>query len=175
MIAKRIDPIRQDANDSLQAKCSFLNVLSDLVLRASTCQEILRPEGAATYQPRASPWEEEVKPTTSPVRATHHREQARSLLRAFRADRRVRLHSQGVALGWYVATPSGRKSEHPDCLDGFLLRLTCEQWVKENLRPELSLVENPLRRYPEGSQSRPVVSLRSPRLIAATPPGVVTC
>ena len=79
----------------------------------------LRPEGAVTNQPRATPWEHVHQPNPSPDGAKQNS--------VFPGDRDVATAencgaltghavpwnrgSQGVALGWHVASPSGRNFE----------------------------------------------------------------
>ena len=67
-----------------------------------------RPEGAATHQPRATPWESIHQTDTSPERARHMRIPAS--VSPFQGwGRRRSLLPQGVALGWIVAAPVGRQ------------------------------------------------------------------
>src|SRR5207244_9722304 len=87
-----------------------------------------RPAGAATCQPRATPWEPRNPRSTMPCKgATRNRSRPQALapnprkvLRGgnvlwgpFRAGVILISGSQGVALGWPVAAPSGRRTKAP--------------------------------------------------------------
>ena len=58
------------------------------------------PEGAATFQPRATPWEKGTPIT--PALKGH------DMFGPFRAGFLGNSHTQGVALGWNMTAPSGR-------------------------------------------------------------------